>query len=84
MPVDKRKFVRYASKQIQGGLRMTCLAVGISRYCYRPDPHRDDEVINKLQQAAERHPAYGGGKLNIKELGTPMELQTSLSCLLFD
>ena len=32
-------------------------------YRYRPDPHRDDEVIAKLQEAAERYPAYGFGKL---------------------
>lgn len=44
---------------------MTCRAVGIrdSVYRYRPDPHRDDEVITKLQKAVERYPAYGFGKL---------------------
>ncbi|PIB12867.1 hypothetical protein B853_21136 [Vibrio rotiferianus CAIM 577 = LMG 21460] len=44
---------------------MACRAVGISDsvYRYRPDPHRDDEVIAKLQETAERYPAYGFGKL---------------------
>lgn len=44
---------------------MACRVVGISDsvYRYRPDPHRDDEVIAKLQEAAERYPAYGFGKL---------------------
>lgn len=44
---------------------MACRVVGISDsvYRYRPDPHRDDEVIATLQDAAERYPAYGFGKL---------------------
>lgn len=44
---------------------MACRAVGISdsTYRYKPDPHRDDDVITKLQEAAERYPAYGFSKL---------------------
>ena len=30
-----------------------------SVYRYRPELHRDDEVISKLQEAVERYPAYG-------------------------
>lgn len=44
---------------------MACRAVGISDsvYRYKPDPHRDDDVIAKLQEAVERYPAYGFSKL---------------------
>ncbi len=40
---------------------MACRTVGTSDtvYRYRPDPHRVDEVIAKLQVAVERYPAYG-------------------------
>ncbi|SEG74252.1 putative transposase [Vibrio hangzhouensis] len=64
-PAVKRELVDYARKQYQASLRMACPAVGISDsvYRYRPDPHRDDEVIAKLQEAANRYPAYRFGKL---------------------
>ena len=44
---------------------MACRAVGISDsvYRYKPDPCRDNEVIARLQEAVERYPAYGFGKL---------------------
>lgn len=32
-------------------------------YRYQPDLHRDDEIIEVLQKAAERYPAYGFEKL---------------------
>ncbi len=46
-------------------LRKACRAVGISDsvYRYKPDAHRDDPVILKLQEAVERYPAYGFSKL---------------------
>ena len=34
-----------------------------SVYRYKLDPHRDDAVIAKLQEAVERYPAYGFSKL---------------------
>ncbi|WP_443083706.1 IS3 family transposase [Vibrio sp. E14] len=64
-PAVKRELVEYVRKQFQVSLRKACRVVGISDsvYRYRPDPHRDDEVIAKLQDAVERYPAYGFGKL---------------------
>lgn len=45
--------------------RRACRVVGVSDsvYRYKPDPHRDDAVIAKLQEAVERYPAYGFSKL---------------------
>jgi putative transposase len=39
--------------------------VGISDslYRYKPDPHRDEPVIQQLQEANERYPAHGFSKL---------------------
>jgi putative transposase len=54
------------ARQVHGAsLRMACRAVGISDsvYRYQPDPYRDEEVIAKLQEAVDRYPAYGFGKL---------------------
>ena len=44
---------------------MACRVVGISDsvYRYNPDARRDDRVIEKLQEAVERYPAYGFSKL---------------------
>lgn len=46
-------------------MRRACDLIGIcdSVYRYRPDPHRDDEVIAALQEVSERYPAYGFSKL---------------------
>lgn len=46
-------------------LRRACRVVGISDsvYRYQPDAHRDDGVIDALQKAVKRYPAYGFGKL---------------------
>jgi len=48
--------------------RRSCKALNIARsaYQYRPDPHRDDAVIEALQSMAERYPKYGFRKLFIK------------------
>jgi len=48
--------------------RRSCKALNIARsvYQYRPDPHRDDTVIEALQSMAERYPRYGFRKLFIK------------------
>lgn len=61
----RREFVDYARQVHGASLRMACRAVGISDsvYRYKPDPHRDDEVIAKLQEAVERYPAHGFSKL---------------------
>lgn len=46
-------------------IRRACRIIGISCsvYRYRPDPHRDEEVIAALQEAVENYPAYGFSKL---------------------
>ncbi|ENO8417958.1 hypothetical protein ACEQ4U_003687 [Vibrio mimicus] len=56
-PVGKRELVDFDRKQFQISLMMACRALGIgeSVYCYRPDPHRDDEAIAKSQEAVERY-----------------------------
>lgn len=55
--------------------RCSCRALNIARstYHYRPDPHRDDAVIEALQSVAERYPRYGFRKLFVKlrKLGHP-------------
>lgn len=55
----------YAKHRHGASQRRACRVVGISEsvYRYQPDPHRDDEVIAKLQEAVERYPAYGFSKL---------------------
>lgn len=62
-------------KEHQLSERKGCRALNISRssYQYRPDPNRDDEVIEALQGMAERYPRYGFRKLFIKlrKLGHP-------------
>ena len=52
-------------EQYGASLRPACRAVGISDsvYRYQPDQTRDDKVIAKLIEAAERYPAYGFSKL---------------------
>ena len=64
-PAVRRELVDYARIQHGASLRRACRIVGISDtvYRYKPDTSRDDEVIAKLQEAAERYPAYGFGKL---------------------
>lgn len=44
---------------------MACREVDVSHsvYRYNLDPHRDIEVVSKLQGAVERYPAYGFGKI---------------------
>ena len=82
----RRELVDYARAQHGASLRMACRTIGISdtSYRYRPDPHRDDEVIAKLQEAVERYPAYGFDKLfKIAPLGSPMEPQARISLVLF-
>ena len=57
--------VDYAKEQFGVSQRRACRVVGISDsvYRYRPDMHRDDELIEILRKAVERYPAYGFGKL---------------------
>lgn len=64
-PTIRRELVDYARQALGASLRMDCRAVGISDsvYRYEPDPCRDNEVIARLQEAVERYPAYGFGKL---------------------
>ncbi len=49
----------------QTSIRLACRVVGISPsvYRYQPDKSRDNHVIAALQEYAEKHPAYGFGKL---------------------
>lgn len=58
-------FVDYVRQQFHVSQRRACRVVGISDsvYRYQPDKHRDDEVIEALQKAVERYPAYGFSKL---------------------
>jgi putative transposase len=61
----RRELVDYAREQHGASLRLACRAVGISDsvYRYQLDQTRDDKVIAKLIEAAERYPAYGFSKL---------------------
>jgi len=49
-PAIKRERVEYVRKQFELRLILACRAVGIGDFVYRykPEPHRDDEVIAKL------------------------------------
>ena len=55
----------YARETHELSLRRACRVVGISDsfYRYKPDRRRDEPVILGLQEAVERYPAYGFGKL---------------------
>jgi len=61
----RRELVDYVKQEHDVSLRRACRVVGISDsvYRYQPDPHRDDRVIDALQEAVERYPAYGFSKL---------------------
>lgn len=55
----------YARDPHGASLRMACRTVGISDsgYRYQPDTSIDEPVIQALQKAVERYPAYGFSKL---------------------
>jgi putative transposase len=57
--------VDYAREVHSASLRRACRVVGISDslYRYKPDTQRDEPVIEQLQEANERYPAHGFGKL---------------------
>ncbi len=61
----RRELVDYARQQHGASLRLACRAVGISDsvYRYQPDTKKDEPVIQALQKAVERYPAYGFSKL---------------------
>ena len=61
----RRQLVDYARETHQISVRRACRVIGISTsvYRYRPDHSRDDGVIKALQEAIERYPAYGFGKI---------------------
>ena len=61
----RRELVDYAQRHHGVSLRLACRAVGISDsvYRYRPDTRKDEPVIQALQAAVERYPAYGFSKL---------------------
>lgn len=63
-PAVKYELVDYVGKHYQVSLRMAYRAVGVSDsvYRYRPDLHRDDEVIAKFQEPVEPYLSYGFGK----------------------
>ena len=55
----------YVRAERQVSIRLACRVVGISRslYRYKPDRHRDNDVIQALQDAVNRYPSHGFGKL---------------------
>jgi putative transposase len=61
----RRELVDYARRHHGASLRLACRVVGISDsvYRYRPDTRKDEPVIQALQAAVERYPAYGFSKL---------------------
>jgi len=50
-------------KTFELSTRAACRNLDLSRsvYNYQPQPHKDDDVIEALQDLAERRPAYGFG-----------------------
>jgi putative transposase len=61
----RRELVDYTRQTHALSLRRACHIVGISDsvYRYRPDTQKDEPVIQALQEAVERYPAYGFSKL---------------------
>ena len=64
-PAVRRELVDYVQSAHSTSLRRACRVIGISDsvYRYRPNTTRDDAVIEGLQQAVEKYPAYGFGKV---------------------
>ena len=64
-PAVRRELVDYLKDSHGVSQQRACRVVGVSDsvYRYKPDPHRDDAVIAKLQESVERYPAYGFSKL---------------------
>ncbi len=61
----RRELVDYVQSAHSISLRRACRVIGISDsvYRYRPNTTRDDAVIEGVQQAVEKYPAYGFGKV---------------------
>ncbi|UJD95201.1 IS3 family transposase [Lelliottia amnigena] len=64
-PVIKRELVNYLTAQFTMSIRQACRTLSLSRtvFHYQPDTRRDERVIEKLTEAAERYPRYGFKKL---------------------
>ncbi|ROR14523.1 putative transposase [Erwinia sp. JUb26] len=64
-PVIKRELVSYLTAQFTMRIRHACRMLSQSRtvFHYQPDTRRDEPVIQRLTEAAERYPHYGFKKL---------------------
>ncbi len=64
-PAIKRELVSYLTTQFTMSIRQACRMLSLSRtvFRYQPDTRRDEPVIQRLTEAAERYPCYGFKKL---------------------
>ncbi|TCQ84454.1 helix-turn-helix protein [Rahnella sp. JUb53] len=61
----KRELVDYLTTQFTMSIRQACRTLSLNRtvFSYKPDMRRDEPVIQRLTEAAERYPRYGFKKL---------------------
>ena len=64
-PAIKRELVNYLTAQFTMSIRQACRTLSLNRtvFSYKPDMRRDEPVIQRLTEAAERYPRYGFKKL---------------------
>ena len=64
-PAVKRELVNYLTTQFTMSIRQACRTLSLSRtvFRYQPDTRRDEAVIQRLTEVAERYPRYGFKKL---------------------
>ncbi len=64
-PAIKRELVSYLTTQFTMSIRQACRTLSLSRtvFRYQPDTRRDEALILRLTEAAERYPCYGFKKL---------------------
>lgn len=85
-PAIKRELVSYLTTQFTMSIRQACRMLSLSRtvFRYQPDTRRDEPVIQRLTEAAERYPRYGFKKAfsGASQAGTRLEPQACTPDLL--
>ena len=85
-PAIKRELVNYLTTQFTMSIRRACRTLSLSRtvFRYQPNKRRDEPVIQRLTEAAERYPRYGFKKLfsGASQAGTRPEPQACTPDLL--
>lgn len=61
-PAIKRELVNYLTTQFTMSIRLACRTLSLV-FRYQPNTRRDEAVIQRLTEVAERYPRYGFKKL---------------------